>query len=92
MVISRPIRGGKRLASSKEPTPIPKRLTIKDKIMTFVTKEYPEIVLINDFITSDLNHCTARRPVEKAFEELTTKGLLSRDKCMCKCSYTYRLS
>ena len=91
MVISRPIRGGKRLASSKEPTPIPKRLTIKDKIMIFVKKDSPP-VLINDFITSDLNHCTARRPVEKAFEELTTKGLLSRDKCMCKCSYTYKLS
>ena len=91
MVISRPIRVGKTLASYKEPTPIPKRLTIKDKIMIFVKKDSPP-VLINDFITSDLNHCTARRPVEKAFEELTTKGLLRRDKCMCQCSYTYTLS
>lgn len=91
MVISRPIRGGKRLASSKEPTPIPKRLTIKDKIMMFVKKNSPT-VLINDFIMSDLNHCTARRPVEKAFEELTRKGLLKRDKCMCKCSYIYNAS
>ena len=89
MVISRPIRGGKTLVSYKEPDPIPKRLTIKDKIMIFVKKNSP--VLINDFIISDLNHCTSRRPVEKAFEELTSIGLLKREKCICKCSYIYSL-
>lgn len=91
MVISKPIRGGKILVSYKEPDPIPKRLTIKDKIMIFISKEKKPI-LLNDFIPSKLNHCTSRRPVERAFEELSKKGLLKREKCICNCSYIYRLS
>lgn len=82
---------GKTLVSYKEPDPIPKRLTIKDKIMMFMNKENPP-VLLNDFISSKLNHCNSRRPVEKAFEELSKKGVLKRDKCMCNCSYIYRLA
>lgn len=90
MVISRPIRGGKTLVSHREPDPVSKPLSIKDKIMMFMNKEKPP-VLINDFVKSKLNHCTSRRPVEKAFEELSKKGLIKRDKCLCNCSYIYSL-
>ena len=77
MVISRPIRGGKTLVSHREPDPVSKPLTIKNKIMMFMNKEKPP-VLINDFVKSKLNHCTSRRPVEKAFEELSKKGFIKR--------------
>lgn len=58
--------------------------------MMFMNKKDPP-VLINDFVESELNHCTTRRPVEKAFEELSKKGFIKREKCLCNCSYIYSL-
>lgn len=65
-------------------------MTIKEKIMMFMSKAKPP-VLVNDFVNSDLNHCRSRRPVEKAFEELSKRGIIKREKCICNCSYLYKL-
>lgn len=90
LVISKPIRGGKTLVYHQEPVTPDKKMTIKEKIMMFMSKAKPP-VLINNFIDSDLNHCRSRRPVEKAFEELSKRGLIKREKCICNCSYLYKL-
>ncbi len=78
LVISKPIRGGKTLVYHQEPVTPDKKMTIKEKIMMFMSKAKPP-VLINDFINSDQNHCRTRRPLEKATIYGTNDALGGRD-------------
>ena len=59
--------------------------------MMFMNKKDPP-VLINDFIKSKLNHCTSRRPVEKAFEELSKRVVTQRNVCVTVLIYTAYLN
>lgn len=86
LVISKPIRVKKKTVSNTKS--IKSKLTTKQKVLAFV-KSQGKPTIINDFYSKDKS--LSRRVVERAFTDLTNSGYIKRERCMCGCSYVYRV-